>query len=129
MPFGIFKHTSDMPKSWQTYMIMYGSFMVIVKPCIAKLLYIITSSIFLIKCKHRCWRKLVRETFHLWGKFSFIYNCFYDVDGTWAKVLQKAIFLVWILQTWLFKSFKFGNESRMSDKKLVILGFNLQNKK
>ena len=32
--------------------------------------------------------------------------------------------------TWLFKPFKFGNGSRMSDKKLIILGFKyLQNKK
>ena len=32
------------------------------------------------------------------GEYSLIiYNCFYDFEGTWAKVLlQKAIFLVWI---------------------------------
>ena len=35
-----------------------------------------------------------------------------------------------INSTWLFKSFKFGNGSRMSDENLVILEFKyLQNKK
>ena len=52
---------------------------------------------FFIKCVHRCWRKLyVKEIFHLQEEYSLIiYN--YDFEGIWTKVLQKAIFLVWIL--------------------------------
>ena len=40
--------------------------------------------------------------------------------------IQPSFFL----KSWLFKSFEFGNGSRMSDKNLVILEFKyLQNKK
>ena len=43
---------------------------------------------------HRCWRELyTKETFPLQGEYSLIiYNCCYNFEETWAKVLQKAIF-------------------------------------
>ena len=46
------------------------------------------------------------------------------------RPLGRSLMCMMMTITWLFKSFEFGNGSRMSDKKLVIIEVKyLQNKK